>query len=519
MDQSQPQTEFHPNDPHFHIRSQIDEEILSLKRQIQILQVKKNSLLPISRLPKEVLVEIWLDASVYHCGGRVASERILKTGWVCHAWRQMSLGHPLLWTEIDEGLSEKWTNEFLKRSRSAEIYLEVYLKRKQSDLIHSVPSEFHRVRDLKIINARHQESVLTIPAPILLSLDLRGCRIPRQLFSGLSPILHIIKLAHCRKFNFDKLIFLSQLTELHLDHPKPKPVFPQFLTRLGSFPHLQTLTLEDALDEEDEEDETYVAAESPLPHIDLPALHSITIQDCSVFVVSPLLSHITVKQGAIARIWESDESALIRHALRFYEHFEPISLHVSHHFYFTMVPSAPERPTATVMLTTTSFSPTELPFILLKLNIERLFPSLRSVTLQYRCDWTAPPISFWANLLAPQPNLQVMKLGGVYAISFVEYMSSLHPYAAIDFESFNDDSTGHLLPFRSLRSLTIQAVPENKWPDILISYQFFQVLKKRKEGGIGLEELSLKLHFRVPMFDDVLLTTYAAVVHVAPRKS
>ncbi|TFK58401.1 hypothetical protein BDN72DRAFT_906771 [Pluteus cervinus] len=129
----------HPFDPHFHLRSKLEEEILELESRLQTLRLKRNALLPISSLPEEVLVEIFLLANTSNKSGLVVSGWIVKMGWVCHTWRKLALDHPLLWTEITEELCERWTREFLKRSGSAVIYLEICHDEEQEDLLATKP--------------------------------------------------------------------------------------------------------------------------------------------------------------------------------------------------------------------------------------------------------------------------------------------------------------------------------------------------------------------------------------------
>ncbi|TFK61267.1 hypothetical protein BDN72DRAFT_965270 [Pluteus cervinus] len=511
----QPQAEYHPYDPHFEERFQIDEEILLLQNRLQTLKRTRNSLLPISTLPREILTEIFLLASTAHEDGLIASEWVPKMSWVCHSWRTLALDNPLLWTEIGEALSETWAKEFLKRSKSAAIYLEIYYRQEQDDLMASLPSQFHRIRYLKLVNADRQEnleSVLTAPAPILYSLDLWGWQLPRQLFSGQSPFLHIIRLTSCRAFDFDNLVSLSsQLTEFHLDHPIPEPSLHQLLVGLGSFPHLQILTLTDTLGQSDL---IYRDTGPPLPHIELLALRSFTIHGCPISPVSHLLCHIAVKQDLIAHIHVKEPTCdhLLPTALSLYEHFELFSLHVSRTFFhLTMSRSAPDHPTAMAQLSTGLMTPTGL--CLLLSSMSTTFPSLRSVVLlQGHYDHGTPQISFWSDMLSPQPDLQVMKLGGVYAVSFIEYMASLQT------PNSSGSSAQTHIPFRSLHTLTIQDVPVASWPGPLTCRSFFQAFKKRKEGGIGLEELVISLDYQLQGFDDIPLSSCAAVVHVAMQE-
>ncbi|TFK72672.1 hypothetical protein BDN72DRAFT_304709 [Pluteus cervinus] len=104
----------------------------------------------------------------------------------------------------------------------------------------------------------------------------------------MAPSLHILKLNKCSEFNFGGFLALSQLTELSLFRPIPKPSFRQLLVGLGSLPQLRSLTLVDVLNE------PRPLNSELLPHINLPALRSITIQKCLMTHISYLLYHIIV---------------------------------------------------------------------------------------------------------------------------------------------------------------------------------------------------------------------------------
>ncbi|TFK68815.1 hypothetical protein BDN72DRAFT_768745, partial [Pluteus cervinus] len=78
---------------------QIDQEINALEGRILSLRTARNRLAPVSRIPMEVLTEIFsltqdISDESY---GRAA----LVISWVCQHWREMALGFPALWSCID----------------------------------------------------------------------------------------------------------------------------------------------------------------------------------------------------------------------------------------------------------------------------------------------------------------------------------------------------------------------------------------------------------------------------------
>ncbi|KAI0051988.1 hypothetical protein FA95DRAFT_1451575, partial [Auriscalpium vulgare] len=88
-----------------------------------------NNCLTIVRLPPEILTIIFMHVSPpeVRCdwADRVwVDESLADIGWiaithVCRRWRQVAIGYPLLWTNIDFSYGRAWTQAFLSRARSA----------------------------------------------------------------------------------------------------------------------------------------------------------------------------------------------------------------------------------------------------------------------------------------------------------------------------------------------------------------------------------------------------------------
>ncbi|TFK72408.1 hypothetical protein BDN72DRAFT_876452 [Pluteus cervinus] len=478
--------EQNPYDPNFHQRFKIDEEIIQLENRLQILRVKRNSLVPISSLPEEILVEIFLLANTHDETGLVLSEWILEIGWVCHMWRKTALSHAVLWTEIGAAMIPEGTQGFLSRSGSAPIYLSIHFSDEERDLIAALPSELYRIRELKLANKgdlrEDVEIVLTAPAPILRCVMLWGFQLPQKLFSGVAPSLRSMNLVCCPGFSFDNFTWLSHLTELILHLPVPKPTVRQLLIGLKVFPHLQRLTLNDALDEQTLP-EAHASLES-LPPIDLPDLQSISISSCTMWLIPQLISRIAVNpdRDVVADILDDDRFA---------------------HLCFSA--AREDYPTAITKLMTSPVTPQELHHLILS-RLGGYLSSLKSLRLEgNNKHWVST--GFWATILSPLPNIQSMKLGSIYATSFIEYMDSLTA------------ATSSPPPFPALRHLTLENVSEHRWPIPSIAHLFFQALKARKEARLGLGELVINLDFSIPEFDDAQFAECADKVQIVEGSS
>ncbi|TFK60411.1 hypothetical protein BDN72DRAFT_864377 [Pluteus cervinus] len=268
----------HPYDPHFDERSKLDQEIGKLERHLHMLRVKRNALLPITILPIDILVEIFKLAVTQAEDGSVIPKRIAEISWVCRPWREVALGHPILWTDISHSLSPRWKKAYLERSKPADISIAIdYIFRRPTFLDTFVlESELPRIRHLEVYPGclSTDELISTIPAPVLQSVKLHGVKIHNALFSGTAPHLTAVHLRGCAGFRFDTIAF-PQLMELHLAGINPKPSIQAWLTGLSSLPNLQRLALKDALDSSVLSENALVS----LPHVDLPNLQSISAKE------------------------------------------------------------------------------------------------------------------------------------------------------------------------------------------------------------------------------------------------
>ncbi|KAI0041445.1 hypothetical protein FA95DRAFT_1477606, partial [Auriscalpium vulgare] len=98
----------------------LDDKAMSVARLA--LRQQRNSLLPVGRLPTELLRIIFAFSSETD---RAWTEEgpTTKIGWltvthVCQRWRYVALEHPGLWTHICvHALGPGWANAFAERAR------------------------------------------------------------------------------------------------------------------------------------------------------------------------------------------------------------------------------------------------------------------------------------------------------------------------------------------------------------------------------------------------------------------
>ncbi|TFK63841.1 hypothetical protein BDN72DRAFT_775422, partial [Pluteus cervinus] len=103
------------HDIHSDARTRIDQDINRLTEQIRALRSARNELAPISRLPMELLRNIFLLTrnSTRSPAGGVS----LTLSWVSRKWREFALGIPHLWSTIDLTVPS-WIETCLTRSRN-----------------------------------------------------------------------------------------------------------------------------------------------------------------------------------------------------------------------------------------------------------------------------------------------------------------------------------------------------------------------------------------------------------------
>ncbi|KAH8078075.1 hypothetical protein BXZ70DRAFT_690340 [Cristinia sonorae] len=169
---------------------------------VSVAQQKRalNAALPISRLPPEILVEIFIhcqDDRVCRSGSFRASW--LSVTWVCHHWRKLALGTPLLWSKVYISRSHKFRDPeafptYLARSKQVPLEIDINLDKQDtlfSDLENFCFPKLCRARSLSLSLPydMHQGFFSHIPpsAPLLTSLSLSVQEDPSIRYGRIAP--------------------------------------------------------------------------------------------------------------------------------------------------------------------------------------------------------------------------------------------------------------------------------------------------------------------------------------------
>lgn len=247
-------------------RQRVDEEIACLMRTVQTLRTYRNTMVPINKLPLEILSHIF----TYGTGLRSLPAT------VCSHWRAISLQCPSLWRDLIRPYHShpEWTALLLERSKNAPIRLDLHRVWPLSDSnkmasLELVLGHASQVEELRIIGELESFSHYLLsfkdPTPLLedLSLELdsgfRGdassSMVPDSFFPS-TPRLRYLSLINC-VVRWDGPIF-QNLIELRIirmpwmsnqgsDGLDVRFSAAQLLAILETNPTLQTLQLENAV--------------------------------------------------------------------------------------------------------------------------------------------------------------------------------------------------------------------------------------------------------------------------------
>ncbi|KAA1470123.1 hypothetical protein DENSPDRAFT_774533, partial [Dentipellis sp. KUC8613] len=117
------------------------QELDSAIKSVNSIQARINALSPLSRLPTEILVEIFCcfaavqkpgdsrQGFTYENGKAVTVSRDINLGWilvthVCRRWRHIAIDYAMLWTHINFALGSAWTTRMIERSRKAPLIVQ-----------------------------------------------------------------------------------------------------------------------------------------------------------------------------------------------------------------------------------------------------------------------------------------------------------------------------------------------------------------------------------------------------------
>ncbi|THH19116.1 hypothetical protein EW146_g1986 [Bondarzewia mesenterica] len=276
-----------------------DDRLLRMDIQLQEMEAKRrrllkqrNQLSPISRLPSNVLSEIFQACTMGAPSSFTAIKLALRLCRVCAQWRAILVNDPRFWTVysfpfVDNNPS--FVGELLARSKTAPITVKI----ESSIWSHHSPSNiikegwqalYHlsHIRKLSIAcgckDARNYLFYLkTIPAPLLEEFRLRSTdgnllRCPEDLFCfWAAPNLHRLELGHCRLLDPTNPA-LRSLTSLNLRFCVFQ--FRDLLDVLSNTPSLSKLSLANNLPPKPD---MTLYLRGPVIH--LPRLQDLTLDD------------------------------------------------------------------------------------------------------------------------------------------------------------------------------------------------------------------------------------------------
>ncbi|KZV74574.1 hypothetical protein PENSPDRAFT_681944 [Peniophora sp. CONT] len=95
-----------------------DIEINAAMNAVFALRYRRNRLLPIFRLPSELLLRVMQECAGFHSIRNMTKSTIswLALTHACTTFRDLALQYPLLWTNVTTILGWSWSQEFLARS-------------------------------------------------------------------------------------------------------------------------------------------------------------------------------------------------------------------------------------------------------------------------------------------------------------------------------------------------------------------------------------------------------------------
>src|SRR5712672_3754795 len=164
------------------LRRVIDKNLGKLEKSALALRLRRNALVPISRLPPEVL-EIILSflclPDIFELpmtGGKLDYLAWLRVSHVCHRWREIALNQPRFWSRINfNTLTFTGATQVLSRSKMAPLELTANLCK--ADFIwvtafrKQLEANISRIAQLDITANQYTHngifSAFVSPAPIL----------------------------------------------------------------------------------------------------------------------------------------------------------------------------------------------------------------------------------------------------------------------------------------------------------------------------------------------------------------
>ncbi|KAJ7593888.1 hypothetical protein C8J56DRAFT_423501 [Mycena floridula] len=299
--------------------SELDAEEHKLQRAAASLKGYRNSLLPVHRLPPELLAEIFrllqeqpqsfCPSFEYEVPSR-SDYRWMDLLQVCRHWRGIVATSPMLWSAIDTLFRPE---TFLKRSGAAPLSVFIPNTDRVSDsLIRQIASQGSHLRELHCWGGYREELLpyfQKCPGPLLEALTLLpGVGSPSvdqailpPLFGGIMPKLTKVSIDYYTSWPAG---YFTKLTHLCLSNQYDfsRPSTSDFLDFLDASPLLEELSLDSAGPTKDN------TADYPTTHasriVNLEHLRELNIgRFPATTVIARFLSHLALPATTNTYIW------------------------------------------------------------------------------------------------------------------------------------------------------------------------------------------------------------------------
>lgn len=291
----------------------IDEQISRHEKSVIALKTLRNTLSPISKLPIEILCQIF-----YFSQEKPSYSLFnwIKITYVCRQWRTVALNSPNLWTNLPLGYG-KWASVMLERSKRANLTVKVDFMNPRHNTRKHLESAFQHADRFRILSLENGDatvlrdllSKLPKSAPRLHSLVLSVSAYRSSYYETLSAYTDVCDLPEamlCETENlrsvelkscnpcWDSHLF-SSLSHLKIDRVSSaaRPSTKQFSEMLKRMPNLESLELFDAIPVE--------SSGSAQETIHLSGLHYLSLSSLPA-EIGTLLRYITFPPSTRVKI-------------------------------------------------------------------------------------------------------------------------------------------------------------------------------------------------------------------------